>query len=347
MDSENLSPGAQSAGIAAVHARQKARGMRRGGDVVGAGETLADPFVATVSAWGGTIGAGGGGGGGQFTLPRHSSMSAGTERDERSHSQLCGAASEAGGALLRGGGDGVGGSASAASFRFQERRGRLDMRAISRLDIDSIVSSVDVGTLQAHLANLTFGRLAREDLVAFTDDNVVKLFQLSQLTIEYMMNVQARLHAHCNALEDQCKVSERGRLAGARGWARGGGGAGGAYTHLTHRTRARSGWRWRRMSVLRGWIRRAARSSRCATRCGRRRRSSVRTRRSCCSPRRTRRRASRRAARASPRSPAPSAPRCLGAMSSSRRIPHARMAVTGGCARPALAWRATTSGKRS
>lgn len=232
MDSENLSPGAQSAGIAAVHARQKARGMRRGGDVVGAGETLAasaDPFVATVSAWGGTIGAGGGGGG-QFTLPRHSSMSAGTRRDERSHSQLGGAASEAGGALLRGGGDGVGGSASAASFRFQERRGRLDMRAISRLDIDSIVSSVDVGTLQAHLANLTFGRLAREDLVAFTDDNVVKLFQLSQLTIEYMMSVQARLHAHCNALEDQCKVSERGRLAGARGWARGGGGAGGART---------------------------------------------------------------------------------------------------------------------
>ena len=192
----DTSPEAQSAAIAAVHARTRARDAARGtgasssawvdaGARGGAGASSEAPalrFVDTVSTAGGAASTRAGTA--AFSLPRHSSMSASAPREEVSPSGE------------------VGGDA----FRFQERHGRLDMRAIARLDLDAVVASGDVGALQAHLANLTFGRISREDLEAYTDDNVVKLFQLSQLTIEYMMDVQSRLHAHCNALEDQCKV---------------------------------------------------------------------------------------------------------------------------------------------
>jgi hypothetical protein len=40
---------------------------------------------------------------------------------------------------------------------------------------------------------------------SFTDENVVKLFQLTQLIIEYMMNVQSTLHYRAVELEKQCR----------------------------------------------------------------------------------------------------------------------------------------------
>lgn len=36
------------------------------------------------------------------------------------------------------------------SFYFQQRSGKLDMRAIGRVDIDSVVKDVDIDTLQVH-----------------------------------------------------------------------------------------------------------------------------------------------------------------------------------------------------
>ena len=40
---------------------------------------------------------------------------------------------------------------------------------------------------------------------SYTDDNVVKLFQITQLTIEYMMNVQSTLHQRAVDLERLCR----------------------------------------------------------------------------------------------------------------------------------------------
>lgn len=50
------------------------------------------------------------------------------------------------------------------SFVFQERRGKLDLRAISRVDIDKVIEEGDIGTLQTHLDNITFCKLDAADL---------------------------------------------------------------------------------------------------------------------------------------------------------------------------------------
>ena len=76
------------------------------------------------------------------------------------------------------------------AFFFQQRRGKLDMRSLARVDVERVIEEVDVGTLQMHLENLTFSDLCTEDMVAYTDEHFLKLFRLSQLTIEYLLNVQ-------------------------------------------------------------------------------------------------------------------------------------------------------------
>jgi hypothetical protein len=49
-------------------------------------------------------------------------------------------------------------------FVFQERHGKLDLRAISRVDVDKVVQDNDIDTLQCHLANITFSKLEPADL---------------------------------------------------------------------------------------------------------------------------------------------------------------------------------------
>ncbi len=56
------------------------------------------------------------------------------------------------------------GAGPAERFAFQERHGKLDLRAISRIDIDKIVQETDIDALQAHLANITFSKLDVADL---------------------------------------------------------------------------------------------------------------------------------------------------------------------------------------
>lgn len=50
------------------------------------------------------------------------------------------------------------------AFQFQERRGKLDLRAISRLDIERVIQEGDIATLQSHLGNITFAKLEPADL---------------------------------------------------------------------------------------------------------------------------------------------------------------------------------------
>ena len=49
-------------------------------------------------------------------------------------------------------------------FVFQQRHGKLDLRAISRVDVDRIMETTDIDTLQAHLSNITFCKLDAADL---------------------------------------------------------------------------------------------------------------------------------------------------------------------------------------
>jgi hypothetical protein len=89
------------------------------------------------------------------------------------------------------------------SFFFQQRRGKLDMRSLARVDIERVIEECDVGTLQVHLENLTFSDLTTDDMVSYTDEHFLKLFRLSQLTIEYLLNVQNALLTYSRSVEEE------------------------------------------------------------------------------------------------------------------------------------------------
>ena len=96
------------------------------------------------------------------------------------------------------------------SFFFQQRRGKLDMRSLARVDVERVIEDCDVGTLQLHLENLTFADLTTDDMVSYTDEHFLKLFRLSQLTIEYLLNVQNALLTYSRSVEEETE-----RLKGA------------------------------------------------------------------------------------------------------------------------------------
>jgi hypothetical protein len=79
---------------------------------------------------------------------------------------------------------------SANGFFFQQRRGNLDLRGISNIDLEKLVREVDVDSLQMHIENITFCNLREDDLRYLTDPQVIKLFKISQLMIEYLLYSQ-------------------------------------------------------------------------------------------------------------------------------------------------------------
>jgi hypothetical protein len=94
-------------------------------------------------------------------------------------------------------------------FYFQHRKGRLDMRTLSKVDLDSIVRNVDIESLQEHLEGLCFTQLHEEDLRQYTDPMICKLFKLSQYTIEYLLHVQEQLASALNSLAAKYSKKKR------------------------------------------------------------------------------------------------------------------------------------------
>lgn len=85
-------------------------------------------------------------------------------------------------------------------FTFQPRRGQLDLRKITKLDVDRIAREVDIDSLQEVLENMTFSSISQEDLNLYSDDCFLRLFQTAQLTLEYLLNVQNLLASNLNSL---------------------------------------------------------------------------------------------------------------------------------------------------
>ena len=96
------------------------------------------------------------------------------------------------------------------TFYFQQRRGRLDLRAIARIDIERVIADVDIDTLQSNLESIAFSDLDADDLSHYSDEHFVTLFRLAQLIIEYLLNVQNALLTYSKDAE-----SETARLEAA------------------------------------------------------------------------------------------------------------------------------------
>ncbi len=94
-------------------------------------------------------------------------------------------------------------------FCFQQRRSKIDVRSISKLDLDKIVREVDVEMLQKSLENITFGKLELDDLKYMPDDLIIRLFQVAQYTIEYLLFAQEELTSNLHVLA--CKYVEKKR----------------------------------------------------------------------------------------------------------------------------------------
>ena len=56
-------------------------------------------------------------------------------------------------------------ASSDAKFYFQQRRGRIDIRSISQIDVDRIVRDVDIDLLQTHLDHQIVSNFSNDDRV--------------------------------------------------------------------------------------------------------------------------------------------------------------------------------------
>jgi 23S rRNA pseudoU1915 N3-methylase RlmH len=98
---------------------------------------------------------------------------------------------------------------ASTKFYFQQRRGRLDLRTLSQIDLDKIVRDVDIDVLQMHLENITFSNLKEEDLRFLTDPQVIKLFRTSQLMIEYLLYAQEQLASNLQQMANRYGSKKR------------------------------------------------------------------------------------------------------------------------------------------
>ncbi|KAI8822558.1 uncharacterized protein EV422DRAFT_566237 [Fimicolochytrium jonesii] len=91
-----------------------------------------------------------------------------------------------------------------AGFYFKRRRERLNWKLLASLNVDQITKEVDIKSLQEMMENLTFCDIEAED--RYADPNFIKLIQLSQLTIEYLLHCQNYLLDQRQSLAGQTEA---------------------------------------------------------------------------------------------------------------------------------------------
>ncbi|XP_046842422.1 zinc finger protein DZIP1L-like [Xenia sp. Carnegie-2017] len=88
-------------------------------------------------------------------------------------------------------------------FTFKKRTSKVDWRKLAAVDVSKIARELDFQCLQENIMNITFCDIEAEMDSQFVDSNFVKLFQLAQLIIEYLMHSQQFL---------QSKIGENERV---------------------------------------------------------------------------------------------------------------------------------------
>ncbi|XP_055021536.1 cilium assembly protein DZIP1 [Boleophthalmus pectinirostris] len=107
------------------------------------------------------------------------------------------------------------GISTAPLFRFQPRRESVDWRRINAVDIDAVVSQMDVAVLQDYINAVTYCSLDDERCPRCqspVDPALIKLFRLAQLTVEYLLHCQELLTVEMHALEERLEVAGKDRL---------------------------------------------------------------------------------------------------------------------------------------
>ncbi|XP_069577165.1 cilium assembly protein DZIP1 isoform X1 [Brachyistius frenatus] len=112
---------------------------------------------------------------------------------------------------------GGGGASPALPFKFRPRTKSMDWRGINAVNVDLVASQLDVDTLQEHVGTVTFCSLDGERCPRCqspVDPALVKLLQLAQLTVEWLLHCQEFLAGDLRAAEERLAAAgeERERL---------------------------------------------------------------------------------------------------------------------------------------
>lgn len=99
-----------------------------------------------------------------------------------------------------------GGAPAFLPFKFRPRRGSVDWRRISAVDVDLVASRLDVDALQEHVGTVAFCSLEGERCPRCqspVDPALLKLLQLAQLTVEWLLHCQEFLALNLRAAEER------------------------------------------------------------------------------------------------------------------------------------------------
>lgn len=98
-------------------------------------------------------------------------------------------------------------------FQFRPRLENIDWRRLGAIDVDKVVGTMDVLTLQENIMNITFCKLENEKCPycqSEVDPLLLKLIRLTQLTIEYLVHCQEFLTSQLSVVEERLRLSMSG-----------------------------------------------------------------------------------------------------------------------------------------
>ncbi|CAH8670145.1 unnamed protein product [Schistosoma curassoni] len=70
---------------------------------------------------------------------------------------------------------------------FRKRTEKIDWKRLASIDVNRITKDVDIESLQEILSSVTFCDITNEIDTRYVDNNLIKLFQLAQLLVEYLL----------------------------------------------------------------------------------------------------------------------------------------------------------------
>ncbi|XP_075708505.1 cilium assembly protein DZIP1 isoform X2 [Rhinoderma darwinii] len=95
-------------------------------------------------------------------------------------------------------------------FKFRTRHESVDWRRIGAIDVDRLANELDFVTLQENIMGITFCNLENEKCPHChngLDPIMLKLFRLSQYTIEYLLHTQEYLTTNLQTLEEKVNAT--------------------------------------------------------------------------------------------------------------------------------------------
>ncbi|KAE8625959.1 hypothetical protein XENTR_v10006451 [Xenopus tropicalis] len=101
-------------------------------------------------------------------------------------------------------------SGAGTMFKFRTRHESMDWRRIGAIDVEKVANELDFITLQENVMSITFCNLQDEKCPHCKnslDPILLKLFRLSQFTIEYLLHSQEYLTSSLRSMEEEAQAA--------------------------------------------------------------------------------------------------------------------------------------------